>query len=113
MKRKKIVIFGGIFFFIIGVIVVSQPVLIKALLAKYKSTDHFVTLFEDPRIHYESSAKDNALLLHDVLEEQINSVEEALDVPFKKPIEILNNRGQSKIKYGILKEVKRAARKVG
>ena len=88
MKRKKIVIGGGILFFIIGVIVVSQPMLIKAILAKYKSTDHFVTLLEDSRIHYEPPAKDSALVLRDILEEQIESVEEVLEASFSLPIEI-------------------------
>ena len=89
MKIKKIVIGAGLIFsLLIIAVAVTQPILIKAILAKYKSTDHFVTLQEDARIRYEQPAQENALVLRGVLDEQIRFVEEVLGTSFNTPIEI-------------------------
>ena len=65
-----------------------QPLLIKAILAKYKSTDHFLTLEEDPRIRYEELAKENALHTAQFLSKSKEQVEKILRAPFKEEITV-------------------------
>ncbi len=72
---------------IIG-IAITQPILVKAVLAKYKSTDHFLTLETDNRIRYEESAKQNAHYLSGILNESQEAVEHSLNANFEKPVEI-------------------------
>ena len=89
MKYKKVLI--GIIAAIILLLVASflaQPLVIKAIKAKFKSTDHFVILQEDPRIRYEQEAKSNAKTLADVLPNAQKMVEQILKSSFEKPIEI-------------------------
>jgi len=60
MKYKKTIV--GVIFVVIILfvgILLTQPLLIKAIQAKYKSTDHFLVLKKDSRIRYEEPAKKN------------------------------------------------------
>ncbi len=89
MKYKKTII--GIIFVVIILfvgILLTQPLLIKAIQAKYKSTDHFLVLKKDSRIRYEEPAKKNALVLAEVLTSSKSDVERILNSTFKKPIEV-------------------------
>lgn len=72
---------------IIG-IAITQPILVKAILAKYKSTDHFLILEADNRIRYEEFAKQNAHYLSGVLNDSQEAVVHALNANFEKPVEI-------------------------
>jgi hypothetical protein len=83
--KKWIVVAASIVLILIIGAVVSQPLLFKAVLAKYKSTDHFVILAEDSRIRYEIPAKESALALQDVLDGSQAKVALALKSQFKKP----------------------------
>ena len=67
-------------------IFICQPLLFKAILAKYKSTDHFLVLAEDTRIYYEQGAQDNALALQKILPASQKNVERILNVHFEKAI---------------------------
>lgn len=89
MKYKKIIV-GVIFVVIILFVGISltQPLLIKAIKAKFKSTDHFLVLKNDSRIRYEKSAKENALTLAEVLTSSESNVERILNSTFKKTIEV-------------------------
>ena len=89
MKQKKFIVSAACvaLLLIIGAIV-SQPLLLKAVLAKYKSTDHFVILAADARIRYEEPAKESALVLKGVVDASRTQVERALKAQFKKPIAI-------------------------
>ncbi len=69
-------------------IFVTQPLLLKAVMSKYKSTDQFLVLEQDARINYEAQAKDNALVLRTVLDSSQKAVEDALGAAFSKPIEV-------------------------
>lgn len=88
LKHKKFTIFAVSvpLLFIIGSFL-SQTTLSKAVLAKYKSTAHFLILTEDPRIRYEKPAQENAIALSQVLRGSQNNVESILRTKFKKPIE--------------------------
>lgn len=66
----------------------TQPLLIKAIKAKFKSTDQFLVLPEDSRILYEEGARKNALVLARVLPSSKSAVERVLNTRFKKPIEV-------------------------
>ena len=79
---------AGIVALCIGGLFLRQPVLIKAILAKYKSTAHFVTLAEDPRIRYELPAKENAIALKEVLSKSQQQVELVLKARFGKPLQL-------------------------
>lgn len=72
---------------IIG-IAIMQPILVKAVLAKYKSTDHFLTLETDNRIRFEESAEQNAHYLSGILNESQEAVVKVLNADFEKPVEI-------------------------
>lgn len=72
----------------IGGLFLSQPFLIQAILAKYKSTAHFIVLAEDPRIRYEGPAKENAIALKDILSKSQKQVEFVLKANFRKPVEL-------------------------
>ena len=88
MKFKKPIIWTV--FIVIACIIgiaITQPILVKAVLAKYKSTDHFLTLETDNRIRYEESAK-NAHYLSKILNESQETVVRALNANFEKPVEI-------------------------
>lgn len=88
LKHKKfiILVISILLLFIIGAFL-SQTTLSKALLAKYKSTDHFVILTEDPRIRYEKPAQEDAIALSQVLSGSQKNVESILRANFKNPIE--------------------------
>ena len=89
VKHKKFVIFSvslAVLFFIGGLL--SQSVFLKAILAKYKSTDHFVVLGDDQRIRYEKSAEANAIALKPLLHGSQTQVESILHARFKKTIEV-------------------------
>jgi len=89
MKYKKTIIgVASIFTFCVIAVVLTQPLFIKAIAAKYKSTDHFLTLQDDARIRYEQPAKRNAVILSDVLSESQNAVENILSARFQKPVEV-------------------------
>ena len=89
MKYKKV--FVGALATIILLLIASflaQPLVIKAIKAKFKSTDHFLILQEDSRIRYELDAKSNAKILADVLSDAKKAVEQILKSSFEKPIGI-------------------------
>lgn len=89
MKLKKTIIWTtSIFVICVICVFVTQPILIKAVFAKYKSTDHFLVLQSDTRINYEESAKGNALTLSNILSNNQKSVENILKAPFKKSINV-------------------------
>lgn len=85
-KQKIIGIIVAVLFLIICGLL-TQPLLIKSIKAKFKSTDHFLMLKQDPRIRYEKGAEKNALVLSDVLPASKNAVERILKSTFKKPID--------------------------
>ncbi|SMF46683.1 hypothetical protein SAMN02745866_02988 [Alteromonadaceae bacterium Bs31] len=89
MKYKKFIL--GVIAFILLLFfgfLLMQPLLIKAVKAKFKSTDHFLVLQEDTRIFYEETAKKNALILAGILPSSKSSVERILKNTFKRPIEV-------------------------
>ena len=89
MKFKKPIIWAvSIVIICIVAIAIAQPVLVKAILAKYKSTDHFLVLQADNRVRYEAPAKQNALILSGFLNDSQHAVEHALHANFKKPVEV-------------------------
>lgn len=89
MKFKKPIIWAvSIVIICIVAIAIAQPVLVKAILAKYKSTDHFLVLQADDRVRYEAPAKQNALILSGFLNDSQHAVEHALHANFKKPVEV-------------------------
>jgi hypothetical protein len=62
VKQKKFVIFAvSLALLVIIGCLFSQSIFLQAVLAKYKSTDHFVVLGDDQRIRYEKSAEANAI----------------------------------------------------
>lgn len=89
MIFKKTLIWTS-FIFLVAVVglLLSQPLLFKAIMAKYKSTDHFLVLAEDSRIKYEAGAKANAITLSGTLDESIKTVEQVLNSTFPVPIEV-------------------------
>lgn len=86
--KKYIIVLLSISAIFIILITLMQPVLIKAIWAKYKSTDHFLTLQIDRRIRYEASAENNAFRVSRVLSESQYAVEHVLKAKFKKPISV-------------------------
>lgn len=89
MKFKKPIIWAiSLVIICVVALAITQPVLVKAILAKYKSTDHFLVLQADNRIRYEAPAKRNALILSGFLNDSQGAVEYALNANFKKPVEI-------------------------
>jgi hypothetical protein len=62
--------------------------LVKAIYAKFKSTDQFLTFKDDTRIKYEQGAEQYAITLNNILDESQNAVEIALGAKFKEPIDI-------------------------
>ena len=89
MNYKKILVSAAaiVILLVIGIFL-SRPILLKAVLAKYKSTDHFVTLAEDARIRYEPGAKDKAAAVKEILDGSQKNVESLLKAHFKKPIDL-------------------------
>ncbi|MFZ6731814.1 hypothetical protein ACO0LG_07820 [Undibacterium sp. Ji42W] len=90
--KSKIVKFS-LFIFIIAsclaaAALLNQPMLLKAVRAKFKSTDNFIVLSADPRIRYEGNSKSNAIALQKILQSSQSSVEHLLKSEFKKPIEV-------------------------
>ena len=89
MKYRKPIITGT---FVVAIlffgILLTQPLLLKAIQAKYKSTDHFLVLEKDPRILYEESARQDALVLASTLPGIESDVESILNSTFEKPIEV-------------------------
>ena len=69
-------------------LLVTQPLLIKAVYAKYKSTDQFLTFKNDARIRYEQGAEQYAITLNKILDESQKAVEIILGAQFKEPISI-------------------------
>ncbi|WP_370979487.1 hypothetical protein [Agaribacterium sp. ZY112] len=89
MKYKKYLMWGGLILTMCLVgLVVTQPLLIKAIYAKYKSTDQFLTFKGDARIKYEQGAEQNAITLNNILDESQKAVEIALGAQFNAPISI-------------------------
>ena len=70
----------------ITIFFLAQPIFVKAILAKYKSTDHFLSLPEDTRVRYEEQARGNALIVSELLTESKKAVEDVLNTSFKEPI---------------------------
>lgn len=87
-NKTWIALLAGLVALCLGGLFLSQPVLIKAILAKYKSTAHFVILAADPRIRYERPAKENAIALKDILSKSQKQVEFVLKANFRKPVEL-------------------------
>ncbi len=89
MKNKKLISAAAFMIVLLTVgVFLSPPLLVRAVLAKYKSTDHFVFLTEDPRIRYEQPAKENALALKEILKDSQEEVELILKSRFKNPVEV-------------------------
>ncbi|WP_147328087.1 MULTISPECIES: hypothetical protein [unclassified Duganella] len=86
-RWKFIIPIGSVIFLLAIGIFLNKPLFLKALIAKYKSTDNFITLAEDPRIRYEKNAKGNALSLKEILDASQRKVEVTLNSRFVKPIE--------------------------
>jgi hypothetical protein len=68
--------------------ILSQPMLLKGLRAKFKSTDSFIALSADPRIRYEENSKGNAIAVQKILQQSQDGVENLLKSKFKKRIEV-------------------------
>lgn len=85
--KKGLLILLAISLLCFGALVVFQPYLIKAIYAKYKSTEHFVALKHDSRVRYEPGAEANARKLAQVLDDVALEVEEALGAKFDRNIE--------------------------
>ena len=89
MKYKKPMLWvASISIICVVAVFLTQPVLIKAIVAKYKSTDHFLVLENDTRIRFEEPAKGNALILDGILSDSQKTVEGVLGASFKKTIEV-------------------------
>jgi hypothetical protein len=89
VKQKKFVIFAvSLALLVIIGCLFSQSIFLQAVLAKYKSTDHFVVLGDDQRIRYEKSAEANAIALKPLLNGSKAQVESILHARFKKSIEV-------------------------
>lgn len=88
MNRKNSIIASACVLLLLIGVWLSQPMFLKAVLAKYKSTDHFAVLAEDARVRYENDAKHNALALGKVIDGSQRRVEAVLKARFKKPIEV-------------------------
>ncbi len=86
-RWKFIIPIGSVIFLLAIGIFLNKPLFLKALIAKYKSTDNFITLTEDPRIRYEKNSKDNAIALKEILDTSQRKVEVTLNSRFVKPIE--------------------------
>lgn len=79
LTRKKTIIYLFVISIVmLGLILVINPMLIKAVMAKYKSTNHFLVLESDPRILYEQGSKNNALIVNKILDQRLTTVEEIL-----------------------------------
>lgn len=89
MNYKKLLVSAAaiVILLVVGIFL-SKPILLKAVLAKYKSTDQFVTLAEDSRVRYEPGAKDYAAAVKEILDGSQKSVESLLNAHFKKPIDV-------------------------
>ena len=89
MNYKKYLMWTGLILTICFVgLLVTQPLLIKAVYAKYKSTDQFLTFKNDARIRYEQGAEQYAITLNKILDESQKAVEITLGAQFKEPISI-------------------------
>lgn len=89
LNRWKFIISIGSIIFLLSIgILLNKSLFLKSLIAKYKSTDNFITLVEDSRIRYEKSAKEDAIALKEILNASQRKVEVALNARFEKPIEI-------------------------
>jgi hypothetical protein len=85
-NKKSIILAISIVLLLVGTFL-HQTIFLKAILAKYKSTDHFITLAEDPRIRYENPAKEDAIALKEILDESQKKVESVLKSRFRNPVE--------------------------
>jgi hypothetical protein len=94
MKKSKsriLKIAASIFFLILffaAAAILSQPMLLKALRAKFKSTDDFIVLSTDPRVRYQENSKQNAIAAQRILQHSQDSVALILKSKFKKRIEV-------------------------
>ncbi|MFZ6758805.1 hypothetical protein ACO0K9_16490 [Undibacterium sp. Ji50W] len=89
LNRRKFIISVACIIFLLAIgILLNKPVFLKSVIAKYKSTDNFITLAEDSRIRYEKNAKEDAIALREILNASQRKVEVALNAHFEKPIEI-------------------------
>lgn len=89
MRFKKLYIgIGVVLVTLLLVSVLINPLLIKAILAKYKSTSHFIPLETDSRIYYEASSKGNAISLASMLTSSQSIVEKSLGALFHEPVAV-------------------------
>lgn len=90
VKYKKILLFTfSLLFAAVVVTALSEPLLIKAVLAKYKSTDQFLDLPKNSLIKYEPGAEAYAERVAQIADENQQAVESILNASFKQPINIL------------------------
>ncbi len=87
-NKKKYVVLALFAASLLGIAAfLHHSLFLKALLAKYKSTDQFITLAEDSRIRYEEDARTHAVALEKVLQTSQKSVETILHAHFARPVE--------------------------
>jgi hypothetical protein len=88
MINKKFLIFiAALVSLLVVAGLLNHSILLRAVVAKYKSTSQFAVLATDPRIRYEAPAKDNAIALQKILETSRQQVESVLGARFEKPVE--------------------------
>lgn len=75
-------------FCIAAAVILSQPILLKALRAKFKSTEDFIVLSTDSRIRYQEHSQKNAIAEQIILQYSQDKVELILKSEFKKEIEV-------------------------
>jgi len=89
MSFRKTLAWGiPILLVVVFLFVLAQPMVLKSIQARYKSTDHFSSLEEDRRIHYETPAKRNALILAKTLTDSQKQVEDILGASMKSPLKV-------------------------
>lgn len=68
--------------------VIAEPLLIKGVLARFRSTDHFLVLDHDDRVRYEATAKTGAEAVADILSDRQDVVETILGASFQQPVQV-------------------------
>jgi hypothetical protein len=89
MKYKKALL-GSLMLVValIAALLATQPLILKSLYARFKSTEHFLVLEKDPRIRYEEGAELNAEKVFSLLSETEEAVAQVLNSSFEEPIRI-------------------------
>ncbi|WP_298532244.1 hypothetical protein [uncultured Algibacter sp.] len=87
LKRITLVV-TALFVLVVFVLVAKNPLLIKSIKSKYKSTDQFIAFKSDSRIKYEIGMEDKASLIYNILENKKTYVEQVVGSSFKEPINI-------------------------